>query len=67
MTQRIPLPAAFRQAREMASDEAKSNWPRYREVYQMALDGTMPAEQIRGRWYANPGVIAGKLRKSAED
>jgi hypothetical protein len=67
MTRRLlPLPQAFQQAKKMASEEDQSNWPRYRSVYEMALDGEIPAQQIRGRWHASPGVIAA-MCKSPED
>jgi hypothetical protein len=68
MTRRLmPLPQAFRQARETVSEEERSSWPHYRDVYSMILDGLIPAHQVRGRWHANPAAIAAKLCNSQED
>jgi hypothetical protein len=55
---KIPLTSVSRELAALTNAQA----PSYRKIYLAVLDGTIPAEQVNGRWH----VQRGNLRKIAE-
>lgn len=51
---RIPLPQLAGSLLELTGAEP----PPYRALYGMVLDGTIPAELVRGRWRIDPKRLA---------
>jgi hypothetical protein len=51
---RIPLTVVPRAIREAVSD--MSSAPSYRRIYVAILNGSIPADQINGRWHVNSNL-----------
>ena len=53
---KIPLPEVPRAIREAVEVEDMAFAPTYRRIYVAVLNGSIPAEQLNGRWHVSANL-----------
>ena len=62
MSNKVPLTALSRELAALTGGPV----PSYRALWTKIVNGELPAEQVNGRYFADPRVIAQKLGLTAE-